>query len=83
MLITARSRAPSEPLHLSRPKCPHCGIFPSSHATVHTSDYVFGLGVLTCSGLNLIYLLLNLVRSSAVPTERRHVTQGTAQALPN
>jgi hypothetical protein len=58
-------------------------IFPSSHATVHTSDYVFGLGVLTCSGLNLIYLLLNLVRSSAVPTERRHVTQGTAQALPN
>jgi transposase-like protein len=25
MLITARSRAPSEPLHLSRPKCPHCG----------------------------------------------------------
>jgi hypothetical protein len=35
-------------------------IFPSSHATVHTSDYVFGLGVLTCSGINLVYLFLNL-----------------------
>jgi len=24
MLITARSHAPSEPLHPSRPKCPRC-----------------------------------------------------------
>jgi hypothetical protein len=32
--------------------------FPSSHATVYTSDYVFGFGVLTCSGLKLVYLLL-------------------------
>jgi hypothetical protein len=34
-------------------------IFPSTHATVHTSDYVLGLAVLTCSGFNLIYLLLS------------------------
>jgi len=38
-------------------------IFPSSHATAHTSDYMFGFGVLTCSGLNLVYLLLNLLRT--------------------
>jgi hypothetical protein len=44
-------------------------IFPSSHATVHTSDYVFAFGVLTCSGLNLIYLLLNLVRAPAAQAD--------------
>jgi hypothetical protein len=44
-------------------------IFPSSHATEHTSDYVFGFGVLICSGLNLIYLLLNLVRAPAAPAD--------------
>jgi hypothetical protein len=49
-------------------------IFPSSHATVHTSDYVFGFGVLTCSGFNLVYLLLNLVRAPAAPSAARRVT---------
>jgi hypothetical protein len=45
-------------------------IFPSSHATVHTSDYVFGFGVLVCSGLNLIYLLLSLVPAAPSPARR-------------
>jgi hypothetical protein len=49
-------------------------IFPSSHATVHTSDYVFGFGVLTCSGFNLVYLLLNLVRGPAASSSVRRVT---------
>ena len=45
-------------------------ILPSSHATVHTSDYVFGFGVLVCSGLNLIYLLLSLVPAAPSPAWR-------------
>jgi hypothetical protein len=49
-------------------------IFPSSHATVHTSDYMFGFGVLICSGLNLIYLLSSLVRMLATPPATRHIT---------
>jgi len=49
-------------------------IFPSSHATVHTSDYVFGFGVLTCSGFNLVYLLLNLVGAPTASSDARRVT---------
>jgi hypothetical protein len=49
-------------------------IFPSSHATAHTSDYVFGFGVMTLSGLNLIYLLLSLVRMLAAPSAARRIT---------
>jgi hypothetical protein len=45
-------------------------ILPSSHATVHTSDYVFGFGVLVCSGPNLIYLLLSLVPAAPSPARR-------------
>ena len=31
-------------------------IFPTDHVEANASDCVFGFGVLTCSGLNLIYL---------------------------
>ena len=46
-------------------------IFPSTHTTAHTSDYVLGLAVLTCSFLNLIYLLLS---SALAPAAFRRIT---------
>jgi len=49
-------------------------IFPGSHATAHTSDYVSGFGVLACSGLNLVYLLFDLVRASRVPSAAPRIT---------
>ena len=49
-------------------------IFPTDHAVANTSDYVFGFGVLICSGLNLNYLLLSLVRVLTTPSAARRVT---------
>jgi len=49
-------------------------IFPTDHAVANTSDYVFGFGVLICSGLNLNYLLLSLVRVLTPPSAARRVT---------
>ena len=49
-------------------------IFPTDHAIANTGDYVFGFGVLICSGLNLIYLLLSLVRVLTRPFAARHIT---------
>jgi hypothetical protein len=45
-------------------------IFPTDHAIANTSDYVFGFGVLVCSGPNLIYLLLSLVPAAPSPARR-------------
>jgi hypothetical protein len=49
-------------------------IFPTDHAIANTSDYVFGFGILICSGLNLIYLLWSLVRELTRPSAARHIT---------
>jgi len=49
-------------------------IFPTDHAIANTSDYVFGFGVLICSGLNLIYLLWSLVPVLTRPSAARHIT---------
>jgi len=49
-------------------------IFPTDHAIANTSDYVFGFGVLICTGLNLIYLLLSLVGVLTRPSAARRIT---------